>query len=316
MMRFAAMTRFHRLFAVAILLVTGMGFQISRAAAPLDPILKEIKSRQGILVHLGCGDGSRGLALRGDGRFVVQAIDRDPTKVAAARKHIQARGEYGAVSANVLNGAKLPYADNLVNVLVVDDAMGVTKDEMMRVLCPLGAAWLKKDGDDAWQKIVKPWPATMDEWTHFLHDASGNAVSKDGSIGPPRRLQWTGGAMWTRGHEVNNSMPAMVSARGRMFYVFDRGVTGMEDGRLPEKWTLVARDAFNGSLLWSRKLDSWGSHQWKSRALRFFGGAMARRLVADKGRLFVTFDYGTGVEILDAATGRKLFTADGTAGAE
>ena len=285
------------------------------AEAPnIAKITNELTSQHGIIIHLGCDDGSRSLQLHGDDQFTVQALDRNAEKVSAARKLIASTGQYGNVSVNVLTGTTLPFADNLINVLVVDDPMGITRNEMMRVLRPLGTAWIANA--DGWEKIVKPWPESMDEWTHFLHDASGNAVSSDKEVGPPRRLQWTAGPLWTRSHEFNNSMPAMVTARGRMYYIFDYGLTGMEDDRLPEKWTLLARDGFNGSLLWKRDLATWGSDQWSSRALRFFGGNMARRLVAEGDRLFVTFDYGLGVEILDGSTGETIGQVPGTEGAE
>ena len=286
------------------------------ALPALDRIVEESASSGGVLVHLGCGSGERSVQLRRDGRFVVQALDRDPRAVAAARGQIRSLRQYGSVSVNLLEGETLPYVDNLVNVLVVDDDLGITRDEMLRVLRPLGVAWVHRAVSDEWEKIVKPWPASMDEWTHFLHDASGNAVSQDETIGPPRRLQWTGGPLWTRSHEFNNSMPAMVTAQGRLFYIFDHGLTGLEDERLPEKWTLMARDAFNGSLLWQREMTSWGSQQWESRALRFFRGNMARRLVAEGDRVFVTFNYGEGVEILDGATGETLKVIPETEGSE
>ena len=303
-------------FTVSLLTVFCAGSLTQGALPALDQIVEESASSGGILVHLGCGSGERSVQLSGNGRFVVQALDRDPRTVAAARDNIRTLLNYGPVSVNLLEGDALPYVDNLVNVLVVDDDLGVTREEMIRVLRPLGVAWVHRAGSDEWEKIVKPWPASLDEWTHFLHDASGNAVSKDETIGPPRRLQWTGGPLWTRSHEFNNSMPAMVTAQGRLFYIFDHGLTGLEDERLPEKWTLMARDAFNGSLLWQREMTSWGSHQWESRALRFFRGNMARRLVAEGDRVFVTFNYGEGVEILDGATGETLQVVPETEGSE
>ena len=288
-------------------------------APPTSEVLEALANQQGVLVHLGCGDGTRSLELQGNGKFLVQALDRDPKAVEVARKNIHAQKRYGPVSVNVLTGEGLPFADNLINVLVVDEPHGIDRQEILRVLTPRGSAWLHREnpsGDGEWEQMVKTWPESMDEWTHFLHDASGNAVSHDTAVGPPRRLQWTCGPLWTRSHEFNNSMPAMVTAQGKMFYIFDQGLTGMEDNRLPEKWTLIARDAFNGRLLWERDLSSWGSHQWDSRALRFFRGNMARRLVADQDRVFVTFDYGKGVEILDAATGSSLGQVPETEGSE
>ena len=314
----------HRSPRFACLAIFLLATTINQSLVPgespsLDPILDSLPGDGGIIAHLGCGDGTRSLSLHDQGRFVVQSLDRDASKIAAARQHIQAQRAYGEVSVNLLDGSSLPYAENLINVLVVDDPLGISRQEMLRVLRPLGTAWLANaDGEagQGWEQITKPWPNGMDDWTHFLHDASGNAVSKDKQVGPPSRLQWTGGPLWTRSHEFNNSMPAMVSAKGRVFYIFDYGLTGMEDQRLPEKWTLLARDAFNGSLLWKRDMSTWGSDKWQSRALRFFRGNVARRLVADGDRVFVTFDYGKGVEILDAATGQSLGQVPDTEGSE
>ncbi|MHC4405507.1 MAG: outer membrane protein assembly factor BamB family protein, partial [Planctomycetota bacterium] len=277
-------------------------------------LLQECGVERGIIVQLGCADSERCLDLHADGQHVVQALDRDRERVAAARKRIQSQGCCGPVSVRLLRGEKLPYVDNLVNLLVVDDPLEVPEQEMIRVVRPLGIAMIRQGG--TWRKVVKPWPDDVDEWTHFLHDATGNAVSQDAKVGPPRRLQWSAGPMWGRSHEVNNSFPALVTARGRMFYVFDRGLTGMEDPRLPDRWTLIARDAFNGTLLWERPLATWGSHAWQNRALRFFGGTMARRLVADQDKLYFTLEYGGAATILDAATGKTLGEIPGTEGAE
>jgi outer membrane protein assembly factor BamB len=276
-------------------------------------VLEEAGSQGGIVVQLGCEDVQQCLAMHADGRCVVQSLDRDADKVEAFRRAIQARGCYGQISARIFEGNRLPYVDNLINLLVVHDAFGIPEPELMRVVRPLGTAviWDR----EGWKTIVKPWPAEIDQWTHFLHGPTGNAVSQDKRVGPPRRLQWSAGPMLGRSHEMNNSFPALVTARGRMFYVFDDGLTGMEDPRLGERWKLIARDAFNGSLLWERPLPTWGSQAWQTRALRFFGGDMARRLVADGDRLYVTFEFGGGVHVLDAATGKTLGEIPGTTGA-
>ena len=77
------------------------------------------------------------------------------------------------------------------------------------------------------------------------------------------------------------------SAQGRLIGVIDEGIVGQPRG-VPALWALIARDAFNGSLLWERPMPSWGSKAWGNKALRFFGGTMARRLVVDGDRLFCT----------------------------
>ncbi|MFZ5828767.1 MAG: PQQ-binding-like beta-propeller repeat protein, partial [Planctomycetota bacterium] len=286
------------------------------AAERLDSreLLVTAGAEHGIIVQLGLGNAKQCLDLQADGRYVVQGLDRDAARVAAAREQLQAAGLQCSVSVRALSGNELPYGDNLVNLLVVDDPLGISQEEMLRVVRPLGLLIVREG--DSWKRIEKPWPTELDEWTHFLRDATGNPVSHDDEVGPPRHLRWSAGPMWARSHEMNNSFPALVTAKGRMFYIFDKGVTGMEDPRLGEKWTLIARDAFNGTHLWERPLPTWGSQVWRSRALRFFGGNMARRLVADGDKLYVTFEYGGPVAILDAATGKDLGTIPGTDGAE
>ena len=54
------------------------------------------------------------------------------------------------------------------------------------------------------------------------------------------------------------SMSAMVSAGGRVYYIFDEGPTASVI--LPAKWSLIGRDAFNGVVLWKRPIDSWHPH--------------------------------------------------------
>jgi outer membrane protein assembly factor BamB len=187
-------------------------------------------------------------------------------------------------------------------------------DEVMRVLCPNGVAFIRRNR--RLTKYVKPWPDEIGEWTHYLQDASNNAVAADTNVGSPRRLKWVCGPLWTRDHEFNSSLCAMVSGKGRLFYVFDEGLPGVTEASLPEKWTLIARDAFNGKLLWKRPLTDWGSDRWKNRALRSVPMTIPRRIVAQGERLFITLGYDSPISALDAATGSVLMTYEETAGAE
>ena len=297
------------------LTVAGMfGYEVAAEQLDYAKLLRETGVDRGIIIQLGCNDAQNFIAMTTGGASVVQILERRPEMVEATRQQIQSQAACGRVSVKRLDGERLPYVDNLVSMLIVADPLDVSEREMLRVIRPLGVVVIRET--DKWRRVVKPWPTDMDQWTHFLHDATGNAVSVDAHIGPPRRLQWSAGPMWGRSHETNNSYPALVTARGRMFYVFDKGLTGMEDPRLPERWTLMARDAFNGTLLWERPLTTWGSDVWKTRALRFFGGGMARRLVAVGDRLYVTLQYGGRVQIVDAATGKTLGQIPDTEGAE
>ncbi|MDP7286655.1 MAG: PQQ-binding-like beta-propeller repeat protein [Phycisphaerae bacterium] len=265
--------------------------------------------RGGLVVHLGCGGGETTAGLRGGDNFIVHGMDSDAGKIDAARKHIKSLGLYGPVSVRQWDAASLPYIDNMVNLVVCEDAGKISTSEIMRVLAP-GGTLLEKKGDK-WIKTVKPHPDEIDEWTHYMHDPSNNAVANDTVIAPVRRLQWDGGPKWTRSHEKMAGVSAMVSSGGRMFYIIDEGP--LESIQLPPKWRLIARDAFNGIVLWKRDMSLWHPHRWPLKA----GPAkLPRRLVAIGDRVYVTLGIETPVVELDAATGKTLQTFDGTAGSE
>jgi len=267
----------------------------------------------GLVVHLGCGDGTRTAALRINERYLVHGLDRNPQKIVAARRNIQARGLYGAVSVDVWEGKVLPYTDNLVNLIIAEESATVGMRELMRVLAPRGVACVKTA--DGWTKTVKPWPREMGEWTHYRQGPGNNPVAADALVGPPRGLQWSCEPLWVRSHAFTTSFTAMVSAQGRVFYILDDAPTGIAQDAVPEQWTLIARDAFNGILLWKQPLSPWGVKAWKNPGLRFSPKAGEDCLVAHKDRVMMTLGYQSAVSILDAATGRTLGVCEGTDGA-
>ncbi|MHC4741040.1 MAG: outer membrane protein assembly factor BamB family protein [Planctomycetota bacterium] len=279
-------------------------------------ILKESGVKGGLVVHLGCGDGKLTAALGASDRYLVHGLDVNAKNVEKARLLIHESGSYGKVSADRFNGRNLPYADNLVNLVIADDSttpippMG----EIIRVLAPNGVAYIRRDG--VWDKSEKAWPDTMGQWTHFLHDASNNAVARDSEVGPPRELRWVAGPLWTRSHEFTSSLVAMVSANGRLFYIFDEGLTGVTTPTVPERWMLIARDAFNGLPLWKRPIDEWGTAAWKKKALRSIPQTVPRRIVAEGDRVFMTLGYKAPVSVLNAATGALIRIYPDTEGAE
>ncbi|MBT3201836.1 MAG: PQQ-binding-like beta-propeller repeat protein [Phycisphaerales bacterium] len=258
----------------------------------------------GLVVHVGCGDGKITAALRVNNSFVVQGIDTDPTCAAQTRAHADSLGLGGKVLADTFDGKLLPYTDNLVNLLVVSKAYQVSKDEMLRVLSPGGVAIV--DG----KKITKP-RKNIDEWTHYLHDPGNNAVANDTVVGPPRHMQWLGAPRWTRTHHGLNSISAVVTAGGRLFYIVDESTAA--SNAVPGKWTIVARDAFSGVELWKSKIESWSSHR-----LRFRSGPpqVTRLLVARGDRVYAPLGLSSPVSELDAITGKTLRTFKETLGAE
>lgn len=175
-------------------------------------ILEATGIKGGLVVHIGCDDGKLTAALRANDSYLVHALDKEAEDVERVRKYIQSLGLYGKVSIERWNDNTLPYTDNLVNLLVSQDPLEVTMDEILRVLAPSGVAYLKREG--LWMKVVKPRPGNIDEWTHFLHGPDNNAVARDSVVGPPHHIQWVGRPKFARAHEQLASLSACVSAAG------------------------------------------------------------------------------------------------------
>ncbi|MHC4580504.1 MAG: outer membrane protein assembly factor BamB family protein, partial [Planctomycetota bacterium] len=252
-------------------------------------------------VHVGCGDGKLTAGLKVNERYVVQGLDTDPANVRKAREHIRSLSIYGPVTAEVFDGKHLPYAENLINLLIVEDSADLTADEMRRVVAPRGVVVIRRDG--RWRRRTKPWPDEIDEWTHFLHGPDNNAVAEDTRVLPPRHTQWVAGPRWGRSHDHMSGMSAAVSAAGRLFYIIDEGP--IASVKAPSKWMLVARDAFNGVLLWKKEISPWEN---QLRPFRSGPVELPRRLVAVDDTVYVTLGYGKPVTALDAATGKVLRT--------
>jgi outer membrane protein assembly factor BamB len=276
----------------------------------------------GLIVRVGWSEDKDLVDLGASPGFILHGLETDPVKIKRARAHLLSRGLYGKISVNLFDGHSLPYAENLVNLVIVDrPQIRITRQEILRVLAPNGVALVNG------RKIQKPIPSDVDEWSHFEHGPENNAVAADTVVGPPRHLQWVAGPRWLRTHEEPSAISSMVTAGGRLFYTFDEGPIGISDSRMPEKWCLMARDAFNGTQLWKIPLPQWGWQTWKSEFKETFKGldwiktsglrtknplSYLRRMVADAERLYFTLGNQAPVSIIDAATGKVTATCEGS----
>jgi outer membrane protein assembly factor BamB len=116
----------------------------------------------------------------------------------------------------------------------------------------------------------------------------------------------------------------MVSSGGRLFCICDETLA-CADGAVPSKWSLIARDAFSGVLLWKRPIREWGSGAFSGTPNTGGGGVVGRftmppnvskRLVAVGDTVFVTLGPAAPITALDAATGEQKQVYTGTAGAD
>ncbi len=257
------------------------------------------------MVHLGCGDGKLTAALRANDSYLVHGLDTDAKNVQKAREHIRSRGLYGPVSIAQFDGKRLPYVDNLVNLVVAEKLGRVPMDEVMRVLAPGGVAYI------GGKKTVKARPKEIDDWSHHMYDATGIGAGKDTAVSQPRSIQWKAGPEYARSHENMSSVSAVVSAGGRVLSIMDEGP--LTSIYLPSKWFLTARDAFSGVRLWKIPIARWHARLFP---LKSGPHQLPRRLVAADDRVYATLGLYAPVSEIDAVTGDVLRTYKDTACAE
>jgi len=326
------------LASLAVVLAFVSGHVLAGSEQDAAKLMKASGVRGGLVVHVGCNDGRLTASLAASDAFLIHGLDRDADNVIHARAHIRSKGLYGPVSVEQWAGERLPYGDNTVSLLVMSDVgCQASKEEIDRVLAPRGVVVIRKQGNADLVSSVqypvssvgpdfvmfkKPVPSGIDDWTHWNHGPDGNRVAKDSVVGPPRRLQWVSGPLWARHHDMLPNISAIVTAGGRLFYVMDESHTSIDT--LPGRWSLLARDAFNGLLLWRQPIKEWGSTGWNEQKVRWephiglskFPLQINRRLVATESDVFVTLGFNAPVTVLDPGTGEIKRTLPNTASTE
>ncbi len=287
-----------------------------------DEIVTASGVKAGLCVHLGVSDGELTAALAkklggGKAAFIVQGLAADPEAVRKAREAIESQGLYGKVSVVRCGFKRLPYADDLVNLAVAADlaallGQGLDAKEVARVLVPRGVLCFGGKADagkltsagfadvktaGAWTVAVKPRPKEMDDWPSFNHGPDQNRVSQDRLVtrGLPTRLRWFNGSRWW----FRDTIRRWVAAGGRLFYTkpaFNSGFTisNYKDAGM----TLIALDAYNGLLLWTRSLQR--SPRGATR--------QPHDMAAAADRVYLPIDTSGILAALDAATGKVVRT--------
>ena len=231
--------------------------------------------------HAGQADKDLALALAERPTFVVHAMAAD----ARTASDLTVAGERAGVLGRSLyteDGvpAPLPYADRLVDVMVVTDLCDTNltpalKAEWLRVLTPhrgvalVGRAmtptvdrnvpalteaalkaWIKdvplakvvSDDTGLWVTLRSEMPAGSDAWTHRNHGAENAQVSSDTTFKAPFLTQW-----WGLPRQEGFWGTTVVSCNGRMF-----SIRGSRNSR--DKVSITARSLNNGIVLWQKGL--------------------------------------------------------------
>ncbi|MCA9137290.1 MAG: PQQ-binding-like beta-propeller repeat protein, partial [Planctomycetales bacterium] len=246
----------------------------------------------GLIVQLGGQETDAAAKLSLTGRYLIHVLDPDQQVTKVAQESLRDDGCYGlAWAERVGDPTRLPYAENIVNMVVVQSYC-VPASELFRVLTPGGSVVVLNDDAVAEmqfdlpgfyparrigsaQIIQKRWPSEMDIWSHARHGADGNAVSLDSVVGPPERIRWIAAA--------TSEVEGMVTAGGRNFY-----------------GGILARDSFNGLRLWHRDLNKAGDNNPDAFTLPRLPGDGSRPIASDR-LLFAKLK--DRLVALDAATG-------------
>ncbi len=315
------------LAAAAVVVAAGVAGRWAGAAPQSSPpaplaaaakLVQESGAAGGVCSVVGADSLDLAVALTKQGPFQVHVLCQDDATCRRLREEAAARGVAHRVAVDTTSGDRLPYVDNLVNLVVLTGGgFAVDSPEVARVLVPGGLAVHLDPQLKPTKRFRKPWPKDMDQWTHYLHGPDGNPVANDTRVGPPVHLQWVGEPRWLRSHETDSSISTVVTANGRLFYICDEAPISLAGQTpLPDKWSLVARDAFNGVVLWKVPIRRWGWREWKpswfSPRPGDFPLDIRKRLVAVGDRVYVTLGYDAPVSELDARTGRILKTYEGT----
>ena len=173
---------------------------------------------------------------------------------------------------------RLPFADNMVDIVISTQGVpaSLKVEEILRCLRPGGMAVLGKarpteeadaeirklkewaardgganirasaDGSGAWIQFRKPALEGADDWSHWEHGPDNNPVSLDQVIKAPYMTQFLAKPFYI-------GMPSVTTAAGgRTFLAIGHIAHHRREWDLLQ--TLIARNGYNGTVLWKRKL--------------------------------------------------------------
>ena len=201
----------------------------------------------GVVALLGCGDGELAAGFCQYSNAVVHVLERDPALVEQARTALRGRGCYGQAAVELLRGARLPYADNLINVMMYDVRCMISTAEITRVLARGGTARSTSsshqviDHKSTKQERLERGPAFDHAaipadapdgaaWPMYRHDIQRSGATTSALPGYVE-LDWVA--------EFGSKVTAPVAAGGRVF-------VGLVD-----RYAVVCLDAATGEEIWT-----------------------------------------------------------------
>ncbi|MGD8500587.1 MAG: hypothetical protein PVJ86_08055 [Phycisphaerales bacterium] len=214
---------------------------ISAANQP-NPILERIGVKRGICVLLADPTGELAVELACESELLIYVQLPQVENVEKACRAADDAGFYGTrifVDKGPLN--RLHLADNMADALVtVGGAQGVPIAEVLRVLRPQGKVLLGR------KILTKPYPKGVDDWSYPYHGSDNNPQSADLIARAPYLSQFIAEPKFCPSPAVT------VAAGGRIFRA--SGHLAHQANQNAMLNTLLAVNAYNGTILWKRPL--------------------------------------------------------------
>lgn len=315
------MNRMTQLLTVPLLACTALSWaqtrdQRQRMEATTQVVLEQGQVSRGLASVCGA-DSEFVLELVKSSELLVHVRDPRPAAVQQLRTAAAAAG-IGIDRLVVEEGTleRLPYADNMIDLLVTTESETWDAElapEALRVLRPRGTALLGKAlasaGPDpdltaletavrglgvddvsalqneqgSWLKFTKPPLSGADDWSHWEHSPDNNPVSADTAIRAPYLTQYLADPKYI-------GMPAVTTAAaGRTFLAI--GHISHHRREWDSLYKLIARNGYNGTVLWERSLPE--------------GYLVHRSAFIATPDVFYMID-GDGCLLLDPATGAEM----------
>lgn len=206
--------------------------------------LSALKLSRGIVAVVGLpSDDVEGVvAACAASELTVYLQSPDPELVNAARQAAEESGLLGErVFVQLGSSERIHLGNNVADRVVIAGTDNATpEDEILRALRPKGIGFV---GD---QRIVKPVPEGVDEWSHPYHGPDNNPQSDDQFVKGEFQTQFIG-------YPKFSPMPEQtVIAGGRIYKAMGHIAHKANQNEMLN--TLLCINAYNGTILWKRPL--------------------------------------------------------------
>jgi outer membrane protein assembly factor BamB len=260
------------------------------AAGPLTPLAEDILSAAGtgtgLCIVAGCESGELAAEIVRRSNFFVHTLVHDEAKLDSVRRTLEATGAYGLRAAAERGSlSRLPYPDYCANLIVCDLPV-LPQDaacwaEVVRVLRPGGLACVGQSADTSrnttkisasalreglsgsgvvdfeivethgvWARVRRARPDGMGDWSHGRWGTAGNnPCVEDALVKAPFHTAWIAGP------KSFTKFGLPLASNGRVL-LRHGGITNEGRYTPPREPDLIqAFDAYNGAILWERRLE-------------------------------------------------------------